>query len=167
MQALAIKHGVIQFAIMTVYTVLIWLSGNLLRLWWLSLIVGVVVAVLVLRAALKEAKTTLFDNVLKFNNGFKTALFVMVVATALSTIFSYFFFQFVYTDFKQDQIQYTVQMLESYKAPSEEIDKQIAKIEAQTIWHQLLNSLLGGLVGSAILSLIMASVMKTPEPKQE
>ncbi|MDX2061782.1 MAG: DUF4199 domain-containing protein [Bacteroidia bacterium] len=167
MQKLAIKYGVMYSVISMVVTLLLWATDTLLTMWWVSILASIVVCVLVLRALLKEAKPTLFGGNMSFGEGFKVSFASMVVATVVLTAFTFVFFQFLYTGFKQDQIQMTVEAMGKYNLPQEDIDKAISRIEGQGIGTQLLNSFLTGLISGAIFSAIMAAVMKTPKPVEE
>lgn len=165
MQKLAVKYGIIFSVISMVTSIALWATDTTFTLWWFSPLVSIVACVLVLRALLKEAKSILFTGQMSFGQGFKVAFASMVVAAVILTAFTFVFFQFIYTDFKQDSIAFTVERMQNL--PQEMVDKQIEEIEGQSIGKQTFFAFLFGLISGAIFSAIMAAVMKTPMPVEE
>lgn len=167
MNNLSIKYGVIFALISIVSSIALWATGSLISLGWLSGIVSIVACVLVLRALLLEAKSTMYNGVLTFNNGFKESFMAMVVSTVILTVFTYIFYEFIYTNWQEEAKQAAIEMMEKFNVPDEQMQVELAKIDAKSVIEQTWQAGLFGFVISAIFSAIMAAVMKTKKQAVE
>lgn len=96
-----------------------------------------------------------------YGKAWKACFQVGLFGVLLGGIFNFIFFSFINPDFSEAAIGWTTNLMENSGAPGDQIDKQVAKMEAySTPIKGTTNGLIGGFVFSLIIALICAAFLK-------
>lgn len=105
-----------------------------------------------------------------FKQSFTSYFITVLIGLLVSTVISYLLFNFIDTEaaavLKEKTIESTIQMMESFNAPSDSIAEAVKQIESQNQYSilNILKGLAGYLVFFSVIGLIVAAAMKKTDP---
>lgn len=130
----------------------------------LGLVAGITITIVFMikgtRAVRNESDLT---DGFSYGKAWKACVQIGLFGTLLAGIFNFIFFSYINPDFSEAAIEWTTNLMEKSGAPSDQIEEQVAKMEADsTPVKATRNGVIGGIVFSIILGLICAGFLKKP-----
>ena len=142
----------------------------LVNMWYGIFILILIIAFGIISVAKVKQR---FNSYASFKESFTAYFITIVIGLAISTLVSFLLFNVIDTDaaveLKQKTIERTIQMLEGFNVPPEQVSKSIEQIESQnqfSLWN-VLKGLAGYLVLFSIIGLIVAAAMKKTNPDSQ
>jgi hypothetical protein len=132
-----------------------WIGFGMLAIW-------IIISCILLLKSKKERA-----GILTFKDGFTTYFLSALIGILISTAFNMFLLNFFDTDARdkitEHFIQYNVEMLEKFNAPSDQIAETVSKLKENSQFS-INGQLLGigqALLGATIFGLILAAIFKS------
>jgi hypothetical protein len=166
----ALKYGVIAGLIPIVYTLYAYLIDLTLMVSFFAGIGMWIVMMVVFVLAVAKSKKAM-GGFISFKDAFSTFILAYIVSAVLSGVFSLVLFVVIDPDVSQQinelTIEKSVEMMERFGTPEDQIDAQIEAMEGQNNFNTwgIIKSLLIGIVIYSVLGLIVAAIMKKKEPE--
>ena len=136
---------------------------NMGILFLLSMIVSIVALVY----AVKAYRNNVYGGFISFKDAFVFGLLVMIVASIISSFYSFIFFSYIDPDYLISVVEGTRQSIEEFMLnrgmSEDDVAKAMEKAAEEPIPTPLkssLQSIISGSIFGAILSLIIAAIMK-------
>jgi hypothetical protein len=168
----AIKYGIIAGLVPILYTLIAYLVNIELFVNFFAGIGIWVLMIVILIIAVSATKKEMGGYV-SFKDAFSTFILSYSFGALLSTIFSILIFVVVDPEVSAEitelTIEKSVEMMERFGTPEDQIDAQVEAMESQNSFDTIgiLKSFALGIVIYAILGLIVAAIMKKNRPEFE
>jgi CDP-diglyceride synthetase len=138
----------------------------------LIMLINLAFFVVVLVMAMKAYRNEL-GGAMTFGQAFKFGFFVILIATFISSLYSYIFLNFIDPGYLkmvyEETMAGTEEFLSNTGMSAEQVEKAMedaAKQPVPTVLKSTLQGFIGGIIFSTIVSLIIAAIMKkNPEMK--
>lgn len=161
-----LNYGVILGAFSVLFTTAIYaIDLKLFTSWWIG-IVAIIISITIGVMLVSKTKKQLGGNI-SFKDAFTVYFIAAIIGSLISTIYNYVLFNFIDTKAKETikeiTMDYTMEMMEKFGAPSASINETMQKL-AETDNYSLGNLMFGyavSLIFSAIFGLILAAIFKS------
>ncbi|MCY7357768.1 MAG: DUF4199 domain-containing protein [Rudanella sp.] len=159
----AIKWGIFLGLFSIVYSLFLFLTGNIGQSW--TSILSIVISIGGLVLAMREFRT-LNGGYMSFGEGTTVGTVTGLISGLLSVAFSWFYMTIIDTNVMANMAEKTREALEKQGSFSDEqIDQQMEMMERfQTPGMLLGIGLISALIGSVIIALIVAAFMRKEKP---
>lgn len=162
-----LKYGLILgiFSIVISASIIIIDYSLLASAWWIGFLnFGVTIGILVYAGYQLRAEN---EGVLVFKDAFLSTWLIIVIAGALSTMYSIVQFQWLTPELpaliQESIINQTASMMERFGTDDETIDEMVAELEANnsfSVNSLLQNYLYTSILGGAVLAMLIALIVK-------
>ena len=166
----AVNFGLYLGAVLAAVTVIGYaVDLAILVQWWLAILLLLVIVIFGIISTGKAKK--IMGGFISFKEAFTSYFITIVVGVLISATLSYVLFNFVDPDaavqMKQQIIDNTVNMMEGFGAPPDQIAQQVEELEQQDQFSitATLRSLAFQMIFYIIIGLIVALVMKKTDPQ--
>ncbi len=127
---------------------------------------SVVLLVVILRQTMKSFRVNILDGTMSFGQAFKVGFFAILIGVAISTVYSYVFYQFIDPDYLKNVTEEFKLFMEDFYLNMGMTEEQIeANMEASngavpTPIMQVIGDFFSGIIFYTIINLIVAAIMK-------
>jgi uncharacterized membrane protein (DUF106 family) len=166
---IATNYGLYLGSLLAILTVAAYaINLQLLTNTWYG--VFILIAIIVF-GIISVAKAKQIQNgFISFKQAFTSYFITILIGLIISTIVSYVLFNFIDLEaaatLKEETIEKSIQMMESFNTPSDKMAEAIEQMESQNQYSilNILKGLAGYLVLFSIIGLIVAAAMKRSDP---
>jgi phage shock protein PspC (stress-responsive transcriptional regulator) len=128
---------------------------------WINIPIMVVAMVF----AIKERREKEFGGYMEFGKAFGTATMVVLIATAITAVYTYFYMSIINPSYREYALQKQITKMEEKGMPQDQIDTAMHYTEKfMTPTMMSVFVFFGGLVMGIIVALIVAAIMKKSNP---
>ncbi|MFY0254945.1 DUF4199 domain-containing protein [Chitinophaga sp. 30R24] len=161
-----IKWGIIGGILLVLLNVLTYVAGpSVLFSWWNSLL-QLTVFIVVAFLAGKEKKKEL-GGYISFKDALKPVFTAFIIGTAIITVYQYILYKFIDPQLvdalKQNLLDSTAKWMHKFKAPQEEIDKQLdelSKTDFNVSFAKSFMDFLKGIIFYFVIAAIVAVIIR-------
>jgi len=123
------------------------------------------IIVIAMAFAIKEKREKEFGGFIEFGQAFSTGALIVLVASAISSVYTYFYMSFINPSIREYIAQKQMEKLEEQGLSQDKIDASMSMMEKfSTPAMSSVFVFFGGLVMGIIVALIVAAIMKKSNP---
>lgn len=160
---IALKWGIISAIISVLFAIILY-TFDLWKTWWVSLLIGLAMTVIILVLASKEFKS-LNQGFMTFGEGLGISMLVITVSSLISNAFNQLYVNVIDESIKGKIADFQEEMYIKQGLSEEQIDMAMQQAERfSSPGMQFLFGMLGALLMGFIIALIVSAIMKKNRP---